>query len=137
MRGSCGGCSTSAPPVDGPDKFGNTALERAAAQGFVDVVETLLGAGADPSPRVERSPPHAAAKEGRADVVKVLLAAGVPVDAPLQDKTALCLATQHRKHEVIDVLLAAGATVDDPVVREARAWKDAALVARLEAARRS
>eukprot|EP00730_Choanoeca_flexa_P001255 TRINITY_DN10553_c0_g1_i3.p1 TRINITY_DN10553_c0_g1~~TRINITY_DN10553_c0_g1_i3.p1 ORF type:complete len:223 (+),score=62.49 TRINITY_DN10553_c0_g1_i3:200-868(+) len=66
---------SSIPPedVNATNRDGDTALHRAAYEGHADIVEELLGAGADVFV-VSRGllPSHMAARKGHLDVIKVL-----------------------------------------------------------------
>ena len=103
------------------DRFGRTALHRAAERGDARAVTQLLDARADVNTRVRsdesvssewgNTPLHLAALNGRADVVKLLIARGANVNlANDRGATPLHLAVEHPT--VIDQLLAAGANAE-------------------------
>ena len=109
------------------DRRGQTALMWAAAEGHADVVQELIGAGADFRARVPSglTPLLFAVREGRLGVVRVLLKAGadvnetIPVDAgrrrgyggrlPPAGASALLLAATNAHFELAGELLDAGA----------------------------
>lgn len=70
-------------PVDTRVADGNTLLMLAAYHGQRDVVQALLGRGADPDLRNQRdqSPVAGALFKGEDDVVRLLVAAGADLDA--------------------------------------------------------
>lgn len=112
---------------DQDDRRGQTALMWAAAEGHADVVETLVGAGADVRTRVPSglTPLLFAVREGRLEVVRVLLQAGADVNdvipfegtrrrgygggVPPGGTTPLLLAVRNAHFELAAALLDAGA----------------------------
>jgi cytohesin len=119
----------------------DSALQIAAEQGDLKIVQTLLRHKADPNlPRTGRSPLHQAALEGHAEVAKALIAAGAKADLysdialgniaavrkqiaedPSRaqrpdgaDRSPLDYAAANGQHEIAKLLLASGA----PVVTE-------------------
>ena len=110
-----------AASVGARDRFGRTALHRAAERGDSQLVTQLLAAGAQVNAPVRSDEPlssdwgdtalHLAALNGRADVVKLLIARGANVNASNdRGATPLHLAVEHPA--VIGQLLAAGARID-------------------------
>ena len=96
-----------------------TALHMAGEVGAGDVVEMLLGAGADPSARVvgagSPTPLHFAAASGSVRAVDALVAAGADVNAAEESwgQTPLIFAAARGRTGAVRALLAAGA---DPAV---------------------
>ena len=96
-----------------------TALHMAGEVGAGDVVEVLLGAGADPSARVvgagSPTPLHFAAASGSVRAVDALVAAGADVNAAEESwgQTPLIFAAARGRTGAVRALLAAGA---DPAV---------------------
>ena len=96
-----------------------TALHMAGEVGAGDVVELLLGAGADPSARVvgagSPTPLHFAAASGSVRAVDALVAAGADVNAAEESwgQTPLIFAAARGRTGAVRALLAAGA---DPAV---------------------
>jgi ankyrin repeat protein len=110
-----------AASVGARDRFGRTALHRAAERGDARRVTQLLAAGAQVNAQIRSDEPlssdwgdtplHLAALNGRAEVVKLLIARGADVNAANdRGATALHLAVEHPA--VIGQLLAAGAKID-------------------------
>ena len=114
--------------VDGKDdRRGQTALMWAAAEGYADVTQTLVDAGADVRARLPSglTPLLLAVREGRLAAVRVLLTAGadanesIPVDGPRRrayggplpraGASALLLAVMNAHFELAAYLLDAGA----------------------------
>lgn len=95
---------------------GMTALHWAAERGAVDLVRTLLFAGANPSASTRNgdyTPLHLAAKVGRSDVIVELLDAGGKIDATTSTGvTPLHFAAQSARPEAVQVLIDRGAAVD-------------------------
>ena len=99
------------------DSFGRTGLHYAVLRGDLDLVEELLGGGADPttSDRSGLTPLHFAAQEQVAQAVPVLIAAGAAVDVrDSWGNTPLWRAVFNSNGggETIQALLAAGADPD-------------------------
>src|SRR5438445_752474 len=67
------------------ERRGQDALMWAAAEGHADVVEVLIGAGADVRGRLSSgfTPLLFAVREGRTNVVRLLLRAGADVNEPV------------------------------------------------------
>eukprot|EP00903_Cladosiphon_okamuranus_P013459 g12535.t1 len=101
---------------------GKTAMCLAARKGHVEVVQMLLGAGANPSVADKRrwTPLHFAAWKGHLRVVWELLGAGVDT-SPLSDKhwTPLLAAAMGGHTEVARQLIGAGASVAE---RTSNGW---------------
>ncbi len=98
------------------DASGSTALMHAAYSGTLDIMRTLLGAGANPNAQSER---HATALHwavADAAKLKLLVSKGAAVDAKtVEGRTALYMAaTQAAGAPMVQVLLEAGA---DPNAR--------------------
>ena len=95
---------------------GWTALYCAAVSGHVEVVRSLLEAGALPDRDEEldwRTPLHVAAEQGNLEVVHLLLEARAKVDRPsINSETALHLATESDHVAVVQMLLEARASCD-------------------------
>ena len=95
------------------DKYGETALHKAARRGKVDVVQALLDAGADYSIKAEDdkwTALHYAANSGHTDIVKLLLDRGAdhsPGD--IDGETPLYRAALDGHSEVVQMLINAGA----------------------------
>ena len=96
-----------------------TPLHLAGQSGAGEVVEMLLGAGADPSTPTEgagaATPLHFAASSGNVRAVEALVAAGADVDAAEEawGQTPLVFAASKGRTEAVRALLTAGA---DPSV---------------------
>ena len=108
------------------DRFGRTALHRAAERGDVQAVAQLLAAGAQVNAQVRsdellnsdwgNTPLHLAALNGRTEAVKLLIGRGAGVNATNdRGATPLHLAVEHPA--VIAQLLSAGAKIDAPDLR--------------------
>ena len=90
-------------------------LHRAALDGDIEAIETLLATGVDPNARGDRgmSPLHFAARRGYLGVIETLLAAGADPNARGDGgKTPLHEAARGRRVEALKALLAAGANVN-------------------------
>eukprot|EP01121_Diplochlamys_sp_Union-15-3_P018624 TRINITY_DN6824_c0_g1_i1.p1 TRINITY_DN6824_c0_g1~~TRINITY_DN6824_c0_g1_i1.p1 ORF type:complete len:566 (-),score=113.31 TRINITY_DN6824_c0_g1_i1:24-1721(-) len=100
-------------------KGGKTPLMLASAQGFDELVETLLAAGAKPLLRDNTgyTALGLAAHQGHLSTVKILLKAGVGINEKAGEKeaTALSCSCQGGKFEVAKFLLESGA---DPNITE-------------------
>lgn len=99
------------------DTAGRTALLEAAWNGSADIVEYLLGRGADPN-AADRSgftPLMRAAEGGHGAIAAALLAKGARVDCRgrVRGTTALMLAAENGHLELITQLLGSGAPVND------------------------
>jgi ankyrin repeat protein len=102
----------------------DTALLTAAGKGHVDVVNTLLSAGADKEASTARrgfTPLHRAAESGHLEVVELLLSVGANIEAktdvgfgftPLNGITPLHDAVKSGRLEVVELLLSAGANIE-------------------------
>jgi ankyrin repeat protein len=107
--------------VNARDRFGRTALHRAAERGEVGRVRQLLDRGANIAARVRsdetmssdwgNTPLHAAALSGRRDVVELLLSRGADVNAA-NDRGATPLHLAVEQPAVAQKLLEAGAKRD-------------------------
>lgn len=100
-----------------PDELGETALLRASALGYKDVVNRLLAAGANVNiPNNEnRTPLIAAAYYGKATIISLLLNAGANVNAQdSRERTALFFATKERHPNAVKMLLDAHANPNIP-----------------------
>ena len=90
-------------------------LHRAALDGDVEAIETLLAAGRDPNARGDHGydPLHFAARGGHLGVIAALLAAGADLHAESDDGgTPLHMAAKGGSVEALEALLAAGANVN-------------------------
>lgn len=98
------------------DEQGQTALMRAALRGHREVVESLIGGGADldHTAKYHLTALMLAVLNGHTDVVRLLVEAGANLGvrgtgAPgFAGKTALDLAEAHGDAEMVDVLREAG-----------------------------
>jgi len=102
-------------PRSGPEGDGKTALHLAAGHGFTQIVDRLLGVGADPSAmdRQGRQPLHWAAEGNHVEAVSILLNFGGPSSG--QDKTGAApmhLAAAGGFLHVADLLVRFGADVN-------------------------
>lgn len=98
-----------------PDNWGRTPLIVALQQGKTDIVEMLIGLGANLSltDAWGRTPLLVATQLKNTDAIRLLLARGVNVDMANQnDITPLIAAAQTANHEAMKLLLRAGASVD-------------------------
>ncbi len=77
--------TTTNADINAVDKYGETALHRAAVKGDVKEVERLLASGANVDARTKyeksMSPLHFASQHGHLDVVRALLKGGADIDA--------------------------------------------------------
>ena len=93
---------------------GDSALHRAASQGFTAYVRLLLDAGAEPNfQAIDRTTPlHTASYNGHVPAAKLLIAAGANLEASNQRGfTPLRLALLNGRREVALTLLRAGAAI--------------------------
>lgn len=88
---------------------GFDALELAAREGSVPMVESLLARGADCK---DSKALNIAAINGHVEVVRVLLAAGAPADARHGEQKALSLVMDDCQLPMVELLLEAGADVN-------------------------
>ena len=96
------------------DSDGYTALARASARGYTEVVELLLDKGALAS-GASRPPLYDASSNGLLDIVRMLLEHGADPNFPIQTghcSTPLIGASANGNVEVVHLLLDKGATVD-------------------------
>ncbi len=94
----------------GPSQLNVTALSAATESGSVEVVNALIGAGADLIGRDDLTPLQFAAQQGDPDVVRALLAGGAAPDQPGEDDwTPMMSAAFEGFTGVVRVLLDAGA----------------------------
>ena len=102
--------------VNRRDRYGTTALHRAAREGRSAAVAFLLRRGADPAARDQthrRTPLHRAVYYGHVAAARELLAGGAPVDATSADGwTPLHVACWHARGELVGPLLEHGAEVN-------------------------
>ena len=106
--------ATDAQNVRAKDSSGNTLLHWAVVYGRRDIVELLLGNGADVNNRNRDgwTALYEAAKNNDKDVAELLLANNAVVDAALKGFTPLMEAASCGCTDVAKVLLAHGASVD-------------------------
>jgi uncharacterized protein len=100
--------------VNGADVDGSTALHWAAQRDSVDLVDLLLGAGANPkvASRYNITPLYLASMNGNAAIIERLLKAGADVNGTAEEgETALMTASLTGKPDAIKVLLDHGADV--------------------------
>ncbi|KAJ1468927.1 ankyrin repeat-containing domain protein, partial [Baffinella frigidus] len=102
----------SALMLDAKDKIGATPLHWACSEGYHEIVDALLEAGAakDARDNQGRTPLHYAVRQSNPEVVVLLLAAGVDKDA--HDKnglSALLASALAGQHENMQTLRQAGA----------------------------
>jgi hypothetical protein len=127
---------------DACDAHGNSPMVLAARTGNPEVVQALVGAGANASDRcLSGTTPLIAAASGNAGAVKVLLAAGAnPNIRDFRGRTALMMAVSMKRANIVRALIQAGAaiTVKDQFGRSplvmARRNGDTSTVAALTAA---
>ncbi len=94
----------------GPPQLNVTALSAAIESGSVEVVNALIGAGADLFGRGDKTPLQFAAQQGDPDVVRALLDGGAAPDQPGEDDwTPMMSAAFEGFTGVMRVLLDAGA----------------------------
>ena len=101
--------------------FKRTALQVAALNGHIEVVELLLAVDADVNTPADvdygETALQVAAASGHMEVVEMLLAAGADVNAPASvnyKRTALQAAAELGHMEVVEMLLAKGADINAP-----------------------
>ena len=90
---------------------GYTALIKACAEGYLEIVKCLLAAGADKEKAGSDGVTALiyAARGGHVEVVQLLLSAGAVTDkADYNGRTALSLATSNGHQEIVQLLQAAG-----------------------------
>jgi ankyrin repeat protein len=96
------------------DDSGESALAVAAGGGRLEIVQALLGAGADVNFGGVTTPLDSAVCSGNVTIVKKLIDAGADVNARLEDnQTALMSAAAAGDLEIVKVLIQAGANVTD------------------------
>ena len=106
--------------VNATELDGSTALHWAAQRDNLELVEVLLGAGANPkvSTRYKITPMYFAAMNGNAAMIARLLKAGVDVNSTAEEgETALMTASRTGRPDAVKVLLDRGADVQrkDPL----------------------
>ena len=98
--------------LDRPISHG-TALAHAAGQGHKEIVELLIGRGADIEGGNGLSPLSCAARKGRDELVRLLIARGADIEADTGGPgTALFQASAEGHLSTVRLLLDLGATVD-------------------------
>ncbi len=98
-----------------PETAKDTALQLAAKQGDVDIVQILLKAGADvsaPRQHYGGTALEYTAFKGHPEIVEILLGVGAAVDAECGEMTALQGAAKGGHHRVVELLLSRKAKVD-------------------------
>ncbi|MGE5193223.1 MAG: ankyrin repeat domain-containing protein, partial [Deltaproteobacteria bacterium] len=98
------------------DEYGETALRRAAAEGHLEIADTLIarGAGVDAADRQGMTPLMWASWHGQTPVVELLLKHGADVHKKSRDgETALLKAAFQGHTAAVRVLIDAGAVVDE------------------------
>ena len=110
-------------PVDTPsnDGSGCSALLVAAASGYIDLMQTLLDAGANPRLHDKHgdTPLMAAVRVGSLSAIKLLLARGAdPNQVDETGRSALTWAARSRREDVVRALRAGGARGEANVVRQ-------------------
>ena len=104
-------------PQDPNFALGTGSLSAPAENGHVEVVRSLLEAGADKDAPNEggESPLWTASSQGHVEIVRLLLEAGASKDAPgLEGRTSLFTAASQGHVEVARLLCAAGADTNAP-----------------------
>lgn len=99
------------------DLDGNTPLIRASFLGCVDLVDRLVGRGANVNAfnDIGYSALHFAAQEGYKSLAEILINGGAKVDAlDANGNTPLSNAIYYEKEELVKLLIAAGASLDLP-----------------------
>ena len=94
----------------------STTLIEAVKEGYLEVVQALLGARADVNKANEygETPLHSASQHGHLEVLQALLGAEADVNKADNDgETPLHSASQHGHLEVVQALLGAGADVNE------------------------
>ena len=111
------------------------ALVNAAAEGHADCVRSLLQAGTNVNPSVEKIEKYGntalikAAAKGQVKCVKLLIEAGADVNASdAYDKTALRCAAEHDHEECVKLLTNAGADVNVPTVDALKKYRTTPLI---------
>ncbi len=103
----------------GPSQLNVTALSAAIESGSVEVVNALIGAGADLIGRGDLTPLQFVAQQGDPDVVRALLDGGAAPDQPGEDDwTPMASAAAEGFTDVVRVLLDAGADPNKKSGRE-------------------
>ena len=95
-------------------RIDESALMRAAWNGWLSTVEQLIAAGADANAATNNgtTPLINAATQGHAEIVRCLIAAGADVHARNWERGALCAAVYHKHPEAAQILRAAGAMLN-------------------------
>ena len=93
------------------------SLHKAAADGDIDQVKSLLSRGADVNAEdeEEKTPLHYAAQTGKIEIVRLLVEAGADVNAGKNDWPPLYVAVDEDNLAVAEYLIAHGADVNAPV----------------------
>ena len=104
------------PSLNETDELGETAVTKVATNGCLDILVTLLKAGAEADPNLDReygkTPLMAAALNGKNNCLKELLQWNVNIDmANEYGQTALWFAAKLGRTKCIESLLEAGASV--------------------------
>jgi uncharacterized protein len=101
--------------VNAKDKWGSTAIEKAAMGGEPEVIPILVKAGADPNSTgaIDTSPLAWAAYDGDIPMMQALISAGANVNAVGNDgMTALAHASMHDQLSAVRFMIGAGADVN-------------------------
>ena len=101
--------------VNATDKYGRTALHKAAAKGYKDIANLLINKKArlEATGKYGRTALHEAVKSGHVEIVKLLLAKGADVNVTNEyGNTALHRAAAKGYKDIANLLLAKGADVD-------------------------
>ncbi|MHC4540014.1 MAG: ankyrin repeat domain-containing protein [Planctomycetota bacterium] len=103
-------------PATGEDQARSASpLHKAAAEGDVEQVESLISKGADVNARNENgwTPLHSAAYYGQKEVAQILITKGANVGATnASGRTPLHLAAEFGSKHMLELLIAAGANVN-------------------------
>ena len=98
--------------INGKDEYGCTPTYHASWKGMIEVLQALVGAGADPNQAMENgyTPLHEASEEGHLDVVRCLVEAGAGINQDAEDgDTPLSIARDQDHKQIVAFLKRTGA----------------------------